>query len=104
MRHERLQSFESRTLGAAHSLDLSLTSLSFLKPRFQRTLRPVVGFLARAGVTANQVTIFALLGSLGVGLTLVMGAGRPVLFGLLPIWLAVRMALSTIDGMLAHEH
>jgi CDP-diacylglycerol---glycerol-3-phosphate 3-phosphatidyltransferase len=104
MRHEPLQPFSSVSLSSSYGLDLSLTSLSFLKPRFLRNLRPLAGFLARAGVAANQVTIFALCGSLGVGLTLLMGVRLPVLFGLLPVWLAIRMVLSTIDGILAQEH
>ena len=33
-----------------------------LKPRFQALLRPLVARLAAAGVTANQVTMFAALG------------------------------------------
>jgi CDP-diacylglycerol--glycerol-3-phosphate 3-phosphatidyltransferase len=39
-----------------------------LKPRFQAALRPFVGRLASAGVTANQVTTAAAVGSLAVGL------------------------------------
>jgi CDP-diacylglycerol---glycerol-3-phosphate 3-phosphatidyltransferase len=104
MRHENLQSYSPACLGTPYGIDPSLTSLSFLKPRFQRILRQLVGRLAGAGVTANQVTIFALCGSLAVGLTLIIGVAHPMLFGLLPLWLAIRMALSTIDGMLAHEH
>jgi CDP-diacylglycerol---glycerol-3-phosphate 3-phosphatidyltransferase len=104
MRHENRQSLSPVLLAAPYGIDPWLTSLPFLKPRFQRRLRHFVRHLAGAGVTANQVTIFALCGSLAVGLTLIIGVAHPVLFGLLPLWLSVRMALSTIDGMLAHEH
>jgi CDP-diacylglycerol--glycerol-3-phosphate 3-phosphatidyltransferase len=38
-----------------------------LKPRFQALLRPVSNTLARAGVTANAVTIGAMVGSFIVG-------------------------------------
>jgi phosphatidylglycerophosphate synthase len=82
---------------------LAATSLSTLKPLFQRALRPVAGVLARSGVTANQVTISALFGSLLVGATLALGASRPILFALLPVWLLARMGLNTIDGVLAIE-
>jgi phosphatidylglycerophosphate synthase len=83
---------------------LAATSLSFLKPRFKRALWPVVGILARSGVTANQVTVSSLLGSFAVGVTLALGgADQPSLYALLPIWLLVRMALATIDGTLAHD-
>ncbi len=74
-----------------------------LKPRFQRLLRPLVGRLARAGVTANQVTVAAAVGSLAVGaLVASMAALRP-LFLLVAVWFLVRMALNAIDGMLARE-
>ncbi len=58
--------------------------------------------MARAGITANQVTIAAALGSMAIGLVIVLAGGTAV-FLLLPIWLAARMALNAIDGMLARE-
>jgi CDP-diacylglycerol--glycerol-3-phosphate 3-phosphatidyltransferase len=74
-----------------------------LKPRFQALLRPYAERLARAGVTANQVTLGAAAGSLVIGLILgELGWLRP-LFLLLPVWLFIRMALNAIDGMLARE-
>jgi CDP-diacylglycerol--glycerol-3-phosphate 3-phosphatidyltransferase len=73
-----------------------------LKPRFQGLLRPIVGGLARAGVTANGVTVFAAALSVGYGVFLIYG-GRAALLGL-PVLLFVRMALNAIDGMLAREH
>jgi CDP-diacylglycerol--glycerol-3-phosphate 3-phosphatidyltransferase len=74
-----------------------------LKPRFQRLLRPLVGRLARAGVTANQVTVAAAVGSLAVGALVAARAGLRPLFALVSLWLLVRMALNAIDGMLARE-
>jgi CDP-diacylglycerol---glycerol-3-phosphate 3-phosphatidyltransferase len=82
---------------------LAATSLSILKPLFQRALRPVAGVLVRSGCTANQITISALVGSLLVGAILMLDDHRPILFALLPVWLLVRMALNTIDGVLAIE-
>jgi hypothetical protein len=75
---------------------LAATALNPLKPLFKRALRPLVERLARAGVTANQVTIISLVGSL----LSVHADGGPV-WGLLPAWMLARMALATIDGMLA---
>jgi CDP-diacylglycerol--glycerol-3-phosphate 3-phosphatidyltransferase len=79
-----------------------------LKPRFQALLRPLVGRLAAAGVTANQVTLAAAVVSVGVGVgvaAVVAGdAGGRLVFLLLPVWLFVRMALNAVDGMLAREH
>jgi CDP-diacylglycerol--glycerol-3-phosphate 3-phosphatidyltransferase len=76
-------------------------SIYGLKPRFQAFLRPFVRHLHPFGITANQVTITACLGSIGVGVFLIH-APRPA-FLLLPIWMLVRMALNAIDGMLARE-
>jgi CDP-diacylglycerol--glycerol-3-phosphate 3-phosphatidyltransferase len=56
----------------------------------------------KAGVTANQVTLAALAGSVLVGVG-VAAAGLPWLYLLLPLWLAARMALNAVDGMLARE-
>lgn len=73
-----------------------------LKPRFQDALRPLVVFLARRGITANQVTLAAAAGSVLLGLVLALAPAR-LLFLLLPVWLFIRMALNAIDGMLARE-
>jgi CDP-diacylglycerol---glycerol-3-phosphate 3-phosphatidyltransferase len=78
-----------------------MASVYDLKPRFQALLRPIAGFLAKAGVTANQVTIAAVLLSLATGAALLL---RPWAMLLLPATLVVRMALNAIDGMLAREH
>jgi hypothetical protein len=46
-------------------------TIDTLKPRFQALLRPVVGRLAALGITANQVTLAALLGPLAMGIAVV---------------------------------
>jgi CDP-diacylglycerol--glycerol-3-phosphate 3-phosphatidyltransferase len=74
-----------------------------LKPRFQALLRPVAGRLAGTGITANQVTAAAALGSLTIGGVVASNAGNRAIFLLLPLWLFARMALNAIDGMLARE-
>lgn len=75
-----------------------------LKPKFQALLRPASASLARAGVTANAVTVAALLLSLtqGAWLALEPGAALPLL--ILPVTLLARMALNAIDGIMAKEH
>jgi CDP-diacylglycerol--glycerol-3-phosphate 3-phosphatidyltransferase len=81
-----------------------MASVYDLKPAFQAILRPLCRGLARMGVTANQVTVAAMLLSLATGILL---AWRPAAHGLLllvPAVLFVRMALNAIDGMLAREH
>lgn len=78
-------------------------TLYALKPRFQSLLRPAVSRLAAAGVTANQVTIIAMAGSLLVGAAMAVWRELYGVFLLLPVWLILRMALNAIDGMLARE-
>jgi CDP-diacylglycerol---glycerol-3-phosphate 3-phosphatidyltransferase len=74
-----------------------------LKPRFQSLLRPLAAALAHSGVTANQVTLAAMLVSIAVGAFVWMRADLVWPFLLLPAWLFARMALNAIDGMLARE-
>jgi len=75
-----------------------------LKPKFQALLRPAAASLVDAGVTANAVTVAALLLSVvqGASIALVPGAALPLL--VLPVTLFVRMALNAIDGIMAKEH
>ncbi|MBT5230399.1 MAG: CDP-alcohol phosphatidyltransferase family protein [Methylococcales bacterium] len=81
-----------------------MPSVYDLKPRFQALLRPIVKGLAKNGVTANQVTIAALLLSVIVGVLLVLFPQSVTVLWLVPVVLFVRMALNAIDGMLAREH
>lgn len=79
-------------------------SIYLLKPRFQALLRPAVGALHGAGVTANQVTLAACAISVALGVALyTAGAPREGLV-LIPLWMALRMAFNAVDGMLAREH
>jgi CDP-diacylglycerol--glycerol-3-phosphate 3-phosphatidyltransferase len=75
-----------------------------LKPAFQALLRPGCRALVRAGVTANQVTIAAMLLSVVVGVVFAMNVTLAWAALLIPVWLFLRMALNAIDGMMAREH
>ena len=44
-----------------------MISVYQLKPKFQQLLRPLTNSLAKAGITANQVTVFAMLLSIATG-------------------------------------
>lgn len=81
-----------------------MPSIYDLKPKFQALLRPLTVSLAKAGVTANQVTIAAAILSLGAGSVIAVWPGNLSLLLLIPALLFVRMALNAIDGMLAREH
>jgi CDP-diacylglycerol--glycerol-3-phosphate 3-phosphatidyltransferase len=78
-------------------------TLYAVKPRFQGLLRPLVGRLAAAGVTANQITVAAALGSIICAALVGWCAAHRAIFALIPVWLFVRMALNAADGMLARE-
>ena len=81
-----------------------MPSIYDLKPKFQALLRPLTQWLANAGITANQVTIFAAMLSLlaGGAIALWPTAHWPLLC--VPLVMFFRMALNAIDGMLAREH
>jgi CDP-diacylglycerol--glycerol-3-phosphate 3-phosphatidyltransferase len=79
----------------------AMPTLYELKPGFQGLLRPLVARLAKAGITANQVTILAVVTSVGLGAWLTVEQRGWIL---LPIFLVARMALNAMDGMLAREY
>ena len=81
-----------------------LATIYDLKPRFQALLRPVSDALVRAGLSANDVTLGAVLLSAahGAWLALMPNSRWPLL--LLPVTLFLRMAFNAIDGMMAKEH
>lgn len=81
-----------------------MLSIYDIKPRFQSLLRPLTTRLAAAGITANAVTLLAMVISVAIGLALAVLQPAPVAFLVLPVWLFLRMALNAIDGMLAREH
>lgn len=60
-------------------------------------------WLAKHGITANQVTLTAAAASVALGVLLALDRS-PQLFLLLPFFLFIRMAFNAIDGLLAREH
>lgn len=81
-----------------------MPSIYDIKPAFQRLLRPVTHALAAAGVTANQVTVAAMVLSIAVGAGVAWRPHDRWPLLVMPAFLFVRMALNAIDGMLAREH
>ena len=75
-----------------------------LKPVFQKLLQPILHALYRIGVTANQLTISAII------LSCLMGFGflqyHKFYLGILiiPFGLLLRMALNALDGMMARQY
>jgi hypothetical protein len=60
-----------------------------LKPAFIGLLRPLASALAKAGVTANQVTTVACLLSVFYAVALAYRPDSPLLWGLMPMWLFI---------------
>lgn len=81
-----------------------MPSIYDIKPKFQNLLRPLTKKLAASGITANQVTLSALVLSLLTGIALIFSGKQTGIYLLVPLVLFVRMALNAIDGMLAREH
>jgi len=83
-----------------------MPSIYQLKPTFQKLLRPFVQTLFNVGITANQVTLFAMYISICLGYFIyTYFQTHPInwLLLLFPIWMLLRMAFNAIDGMLARE-
>ena len=81
-----------------------MPSIYDLKPKFQQLLGGLVARLAKAGITANQVTLSAMAASVLYGVCLYVYPQSAALWLGLPIFLFIRMALNAIDGMLARQY
>lgn len=79
-------------------------SIYQLKTVFQNLLRPLCKSMADKGITANQVTIAAMILSVVEGFLITFNPTSSLPLTLLPLVLLIRMGLNAIDGMLAREH
>ena len=80
-----------------------MISVYKLKPKFQQLLHPLLVWLHRRGVTANEITVVAIVFSFGIGVLFWEASVVPLFFLALPIGLLVRMILNALDGMMARE-
>lgn len=78
-------------------------SIYQLKPRFQRLLQPLVGRLARAGVTPNQLTVGTAAAMLAYGTALALWPHLSGLWLGLVVVMPLRMAGNALDGLLARH-
>lgn len=78
-----------------------MISVYKLKPKFQQLLMPILTFLHRKKVTANQITIGSIALSLVIAVLFWYADRMPMLFLALPIGLLSRMAFNALDGMMA---
>lgn len=80
-----------------------MISVYKLKPKFQQLLTPVLLFLNKHAITANQITIASILLSVGIGILFWYADISKWFFLSLPIGLLLRMALNALDGMMARR-
>ncbi len=80
-----------------------MISVYNIKPKFQQLLKPILEILYKRGITANIITLVAIILSCLSGL-LVWMHPFGITFILLPIILLVRMALNALDGMMARNY
>lgn len=81
-----------------------MISVYQLKPKFQQLLLPVLNVLHRQQVTANKITIAAMLWSAVLGVLLFLSPQHPVYLIVVSFGLLVRMALNALDGMMARTY
>jgi len=80
-----------------------MISIYNLKPRFQKFLKPLLEALHHLRITPNMITIYSVLVSLVIGISLWLNLGKYVLL-LAPIGLIFRMMLNALDGMMASAY
>ncbi|MGG7440053.1 CDP-alcohol phosphatidyltransferase family protein [Chryseobacterium arthrosphaerae] len=80
-----------------------MISVYKLKPKFQQLLTPVLLFLHKNKITANQITVGSILLSVVIGVLFWNAGISKWLFLSLPIGLLLRMALNALDGMMARK-
>ncbi|WP_276877965.1 CDP-alcohol phosphatidyltransferase family protein [Chryseobacterium joostei] len=80
-----------------------MISVYKLKPKFQQLLTPILLFLNKNAITANQITISSILLSVIIGVLFWNADTSKWFFLSLPIGLLLRMALNALDGMMARR-
>ena len=84
--------------------EAALATIYDLKPQFQKLLRPIAAALAARGISANEVTLGALVLSVAQGAWLALDSTSRWPLLALPVVLFLRMAMNAIDGIMAKEH
>lgn len=80
-----------------------MISVYQLKPRFQQSLLPILYQLHKQHITANTITITAIIWSALIGGLLFMSTNHPIYLLFVALGLLVRMALNALDGMMARN-
>ncbi|PIF47441.1 CDP-diacylglycerol--glycerol-3-phosphate 3-phosphatidyltransferase [Chryseobacterium sp. 52] len=80
-----------------------MISVYKLKPKFQQLLTPILLWLHKNNITANQITVSSILLSVVIGILFWNADLSRWFFLSLPIGLLLRMALNALDGMMARK-
>ena len=78
-----------------------MISMYEIKPKFQQLLRPFLDVLYKKGITANQLTLMAIILSFGIGVSLWFADDWRFGYLIVPVGLLLRMILNALDGMMA---
>ncbi|WP_163833631.1 CDP-alcohol phosphatidyltransferase family protein [Spartinivicinus ruber] len=81
-----------------------MVSIYDIKPKFQQLLLPILHWLHRSNITANQITLVAIVLSVVIGVAFWYAESYSWLFLALPVGLFFRMALNALDGMMARTY
>lgn len=81
-----------------------MISIYNIKPQFQRMLTPILEWMHRKDITANQITVSACILSVIIGVLFWFAEDNKWFFLALPIGLLLRMALNALDGMMARRY
>lgn len=81
-----------------------MISIYNIKPKFQKLLKPVLEYLHRKNISANQITVSSIVLSLLIGVCFWFADENIFLYLTLPIGLFIRMALNALDGMMARTY
>lgn len=81
-----------------------MISIYTIKPQFQKLLTPILVFLHKKNISANQITISASVLSLFIGVLFWFSDYNRWFLLALPIGLFIRMALNALDGMMARKY
>lgn len=81
-----------------------MISVYNIKPWFQRTLTPVLVFLHKRNISANQITVSACILSVMICVLFWYSDYNKAFLLALPAGLLIRMALNALDGMMARKY
>ena len=81
-----------------------MISIYQFKSKFQQLLKPILNGMRNIGISPNQLTISAIVLSMGLGICLWQVNDFRLALIIVPIGLFVRMALNALDGMMATQY